>query len=77
MKLIHEWKKAYRLQSVQAMSLLLAIQAAWPQIPDDIKAELPAHLMHWISVAMLIAGIVLRVVQQPSLTEKPPEAEKP
>ena len=64
MKLIDEWKRAYRMFSVQAMAMALAIQAAWPTIPDDLKALLPPHLVHWVSIVLLVAGIAGRMVKQ-------------
>ncbi len=64
MKLIDEWKSAHRMFSVQAMALAAAIQGVWPSIPDDLKASIPPSVVHYISLALLVAGIVGRLVQQ-------------
>lgn len=64
MKLIDNAGKAWRMFSVQAMALAAAIQGVWPSIPDDMKAALPPHLVHWVSLALLLAGIVGRLVVQ-------------
>jgi hypothetical protein len=64
MKLIEEWRRAWRMLSVQAMGLALAIQGAWPEVPADLKAQLPQNLVHWVSVALLVLGIVGRLVKQ-------------
>lgn len=64
MKLIDNWHKAHRMLSVQAMALAAAIQGAWPNIPDDLKAALPPTLVHWVSLALLVGGIVGRLVAQ-------------
>lgn len=74
MKLIAEWKRAYRLFSVQAMALSTAILGTWLVLPDDFKATLP----HWIgnaaAIATLIAGVLGRLVQQtPSPAPAPAE----
>lgn len=69
MKLIDDAHKAYRLFSVQAMALAAGIQAVWPTIPDDLKATLPPHIVHWVSIVLLIAGIAGRLVVQ---GDKPP-----
>jgi hypothetical protein len=64
MKLIDGWRKAHRMFSVQAMALAGAIQATWPLIPDDMKATLPHNVVHWVSLALLGAGIAGRLVKQ-------------
>ena len=64
-RLVSNWKKAPRMFSVQAMALAAAIQGAWPLIPDDLKAALPPTVVHWVSVALLVAGIAGRLIQQP------------
>lgn len=74
MKLIAEWRKAYRLFSVQAMALSTAILGAWLVLPDDWKAMLP----HWVgnaaAIATLVCGILGRLVDQ---TKVDPEATTP
>ena len=64
MNLIPEWKKAHRMLSVQAMALATAIQGIWPTIPVDLKSTLPSNLVHWVSIALLVAGIFGRLVDQ-------------
>jgi hypothetical protein len=71
-KLIDNWKQAWRMFSVQAMAAALMLQAVWPEIPPEIKAELPANLVHWVTVGTVLLGIVLRVVRQPAVTPPPP-----
>ncbi len=65
MKLIPNWKRAWRMFSVQSMALAAAITGAWPAVPDDLKALLPPHLAHWVAVVLLVAGIAGRLVDQP------------
>lgn len=64
MKLIEGWERAWRLISVQLMALAALIQAAWPMVPDDLKAQIPPNYMHTITVVLLVAGIVGRLVKQ-------------
>lgn len=63
MKLIENWKRAYRMYSVQVMGFIVALGAAWPLIPDDLKSHLPADMLPYISVLALL-GIVFRLVKQ-------------
>lgn len=65
MKLIPNWRRSWRMFSVQAMTLAAAIQGAWPAIPGDMKSSLPPTLVHWVSLALLLAGIAGRLVDQP------------
>lgn len=77
MKLVPNWSRMHRTFSVQAMALAAAIQGVWPTIPDDLKAVLPHDIVHWVSIALLAAGIFGRLVDQGSITEpKPPEEPK-
>lgn len=67
MKFIPNWRRSWRMFSVQAMALAAAIQGAWPSIPEDMKASIPAQWVHWITGALLVAGIVGRLVDQPKV----------
>jgi hypothetical protein len=69
MKLVENWRRMHRAFSVQAMALAAAIQGTWPMIPEDLKAALPTSIVHWVSVALLAAGIVGRLVDQGGITE--------
>lgn len=71
MRLIDDWKQAYRLYSVQ----LLALLALMPDIYDGIAAfgwmdELPDPAK-WTMRALGAAGIVLRVIRQGRVPEQP------
>jgi hypothetical protein len=69
MKLVENWHRLHRAFSMQAMALAAAIQATWPSIPDDLKATLPHHLVNVVSVVLLVAGIIGRMVDQGGITK--------
>lgn len=69
MNLIPNWRRAWRMFSVQSMALAAAIQGTWPLLPDDLKATLPTTLVHWVSVGLLLAGIAGRLIDQPKAKE--------
>jgi len=71
MQLIENAGQAWRMFSIQAMAVAAAIQVVWPAIPDSIKASLPPAIANWVSCAVLVLGIIGRLVQQPALA---PEA---
>ena len=64
MKLLPEWRQAWRWFSMQAMVLVAAIQGGWAAIPDDLKAHFPSRLVGALSVALLLLGIGGRLVRQ-------------
>lgn len=64
MTLVENAKDAWRWISVQAMTLAGALQGAWLYIPEDLKANIPAHLVNGLTILLLIAGIVGRLVKQ-------------
>ena len=67
--LIPNWRRAWRMLSVQCMTLAAAIQGTWPLMPEDMKATLHPSVVHWVSLALLIAGIAGRLVQQPKVDQ--------
>lgn len=67
MKLIANWRKAYRMLSVQAMALATAIQGTWAVLPDDMKTTIPPQAVQWITMGLLVFGIFGRLVAQPKV----------
>jgi uncharacterized membrane protein (DUF4010 family) len=73
--LIENASQAWRMFSVQAMAVAAAIQVAWPALPDSVKAGLPPSVVTWVTCAVLVLGIIGRVIQQPLGSEnKTPRA---
>lgn len=67
MKLIANWRKAYRMLSVQSMAVATALQGAWVVLPEDMKVTVPPHAVYWITMALLVFGIAGRLVAQPKV----------
>jgi hypothetical protein len=66
MKPIENWRKAWRMFSVQAQALALAVIGAWQAVPDDIKASVPEWGLWAMLGAILVGGIVGRLIDQES-----------
>jgi len=64
MRLVSEWRAAWRWFSVQAMTLVVAIQGAWAALPDDLKTHFPTWAVTVVSVSLLLLGIGGRLVHQ-------------
>ena len=66
MKLVDNWRQAHKMFSVQAMTAAAAIQGAWTTLPEDMKSAIPPALVHWLTIALLVAGIGGRLISQDS-----------
>lgn len=64
MKLVANWKRAWRWFSVQTMVLAGALQGAWVFVPDDMRASIPHAIVQGITIALLVLGVVGRLVDQ-------------
>jgi len=69
MKLIPEAKRAWRMFSVQAQAVALAVLGAWQVMPEDLKTTLPQSLVYWLSMSLMVLGIVGRLIDQPKVRE--------
>ena len=65
MKLISNWRSAWRFFSVQAQALALAGIGAWQVLPDDLRALVPVPVAVGLAMALLVLGIVGRLIAQP------------
>ncbi|PWC14440.1 hypothetical protein B4923_04785 [Brenneria roseae subsp. americana] len=64
MQLIEEWKQLWRWFSVHALILAGAIPVVWAELPDEMKASLPAGVMGTVTALVAVCGVVGRVVKQ-------------
>jgi hypothetical protein len=64
MKLIDEAKQAWRMLSVQCMGAALALQVTWAQLPQDLKDAIPHQWVAYATVALLVLGVLGRLVKQ-------------
>jgi hypothetical protein len=64
MKLIDNACDAWKWFSVQAMGWAIAIQGAWLAMPPELKTRVPADWVDALTVAILVLGIVGRLVDQ-------------
>lgn len=71
MKLVPDWKSAWRWTSVHAMSAALAIQATWMGLPPNLQAHISERDAHVLTIAVLALGIVGRVRDQASAHQLP------
>lgn len=70
LRLINEWRRSWRMISVQCMTLSIAIQASWDRLPAELKSTFSDETMHTISISLLVLGIIGRMVLQPKLRKE-------
>ncbi len=64
MKLVSDWRQAWRYYSTQVMAFAATVQLTWAQLPDDLKAPVPSHWVSYGTAALLAAGVMGRLVSQ-------------
>jgi hypothetical protein len=76
--LIPNWRKAFRMFSIQAMSAAILVQSVWGTLDSDMRASIPVWCVRALTVALLLLGIVGRLVDQPKVQHAPDApAEEP
>ena len=79
MKLIDNWKEAWKLKSVQVGALSAFFYALilfseqflniWNVIPQELKNKIPENIAEWIGMFVGVAMILARLKKQPELHE--------
>jgi hypothetical protein len=64
MKLIKDWKKAWKFLSVQLMAVGSAMSVTYAQLYDKMKDHVPPDKMMYIVLAVFVGGILGRVISQ-------------
>jgi protein-S-isoprenylcysteine O-methyltransferase Ste14 len=64
MKLIPNWRDAWRWFSVQALAAIIALPIVWASLPSDIKSFVPDSWDRWVFVAIAAAGLLGRLIDQ-------------
>lgn len=64
LKLVPDWREAYRWLSVQGAALGLMLIGAWNTVPEELRAALPTWLVATIAVIVLLGVILGRLVDQ-------------
>lgn len=68
MNLIPEWRKAWRMFSVQAQAIGVALCAGYVQMYDQLKETFPPAWMAGLTAVIFAVGIVGRVVKQEAVS---------
>lgn len=69
---IPNWRKAWRMISIQCMAAGVGVQGAWAMLGDDMKTALGPDTLKYVAyltIALLIVGMAGRVIKQPKVTK--------
>ena len=79
MKLIDNWKQAWKLKSVQVGALSAFFYAlilfseqflsVWAVIPQELKNKIPENVAEWVGIFVGVAMVLARLKKQPELHE--------
>lgn len=64
MKLVDDWKSAWRWFSMHALVLAGVIPTVWAELPADLKTAIPPGAMGTITAVIAACGVVGRLVSQ-------------
>jgi len=64
MKFVDDAKDAWKWFSMKAMAVAATFPIVWDQLPDEYKLLIPSGYMKYIVAAILIGGMVGRLVDQ-------------
>ncbi|MCS0548291.1 hypothetical protein [Klebsiella pneumoniae] len=64
MKLVDDWKSAWRWFSMHALVLAGIIPTVWAELPPNLKTTIPPGAMSTITAVIAACGVVGRLVSQ-------------
>ena len=64
MRLIPDWRSAWRWFSVQAFAILAALPLVWPSLPVEVHAWMPEAWRPYAIVLLALGGLAGRLVDQ-------------
>lgn len=67
MKLVENWKSAWKWYSIHIMVVIVALPEIWGYFPQEFKNLLPPHALSSLITIMRISAIVTH----PASSEKP------
>lgn len=76
-KPIPDWRLAWRFASVQSAVLLALLSGLQAEVLPLVSPLFPAHVWPWVSGALALAVVLLRLVAQPGLHTPPPTEGTP
>ena len=70
MKLVDDWRDAWKWISTNCMVLAATIQGVWATLSEDMRASVPQGVIASITIAILVMGVAGRLIDQPKKKKK-------
>ena len=70
MKLVDNWKSAWKWYSIHIMVVIVALPEIWGYFPQEFKDSLPPHALAGLTTFLGISAIVARLVSQEKPNDK-------
>lgn len=64
MKLVQNWRQAWKWDSVRIFGAMAALATAWNQLPIELQQAVPADLRNYIVAFVMVVGILGRLRDQ-------------
>lgn len=64
MKLVENWREAWRWHSAQALAVLALLPVVWTELPPEAQALVPEEWRPYVLAALALAGLVGRLQKQ-------------
>lgn len=64
MRLVPDWREAWKWFSVQALAILSVLPVVWMNLPPDLKAYVPREWGLALFVIIAVGGIGGRLIDQ-------------
>lgn len=64
LKLVPDWRSAWRWFSVQAFAAIALLPMVWASLPADLKGYIPPGWGKYIVIGIALAGVIGRMIDQ-------------
>lgn len=69
MRLIDNWRRAWRMFSQQAFIAAGALQGAWLYLDAEQKASIPDGWVQYITIGIVVLGFIGRLIPQEKVSQ--------
>lgn len=63
-RLIREWRRAWRMHSVQILAAIAMLPLIWDELPAETKALIPEGWQAYVVSALAVIGVIGRLRDQ-------------
>jgi hypothetical protein len=72
LQMVDGWRRCWRWFSMQAYALAISLQVGWATLHEDMRESVPGWLVFSLTIAILVAGALGRLVEQTPKEKRTP-----